>query len=473
MTIPIIWFIVEAYLPAVRWLLNAPGIQSVLGILFLLGSYTFLYWCYLVITRTNVIRIMPFRVWGDSENRYNAEGLATRLRDEIQKLQNQVNKPSKTKRELSSETESGLQFITDKVENLPPAEVRIDYHGISLDRINSYLRRRLFIRETFITGDLIIAEDRLYLATRSLGKGPWEGVVTTKLYDDLQKGLERMAILIAVTLYPESVGGIANVLINRQDKLDAANDFRESLRYALLHLELEPDSALAHSNLGVSYKDNSRLDDAIRQFEKAVELDTKNSTAHNNLGAALADSGETENAIIHYTEAIELDPKLWMPHYNLGNAFREQGDPEKAILHYNKAIKLKPSYSEAHNNLGVVHQAQGNPEKALLCFKKAVESGAKNSQAHANLAGALAEQGDIEGAILHYNKAIKLKPGFAPAYYDLGFALLRAGRKQEAVVAFEKAKELDPTLEIPEAQKSDAEGVKMKKKNKRRKPRKD
>ena len=401
MTVPIIWFIVGAYLPAVRWLLDAPGIQSILGVLFLLGSYIFFYWCYVILTKTNVILIVRFRVWGDTENRYNSEGLATRLRDEIQKLQMEANELGDSEKTISQYADTELQFITDKVENLPPAEVRIDYHGISLDRINSYLRRRLYGREIFITGDLILDSDKNYLATRALGKGPWEGTVTDDSQKSLWDGLERLAFLTVQELYPKSVGRIANVLVKRQTELDMLIAYDESHRLALLHVELEPISTKARNNLGLTLKDLNRLDEAIVQWREAIRLDPEYSQSLNNLGVAMSTKGDTEIAMRYYRKAIVADPSNHIAHNNLGINLGKQDDAVNAIRHLTIAVEAKSDYPEGHNNLGTAYRQNGDAKNAILHYKKAIEINPDYSKPHHNLAITYNSIGESEKAKSH------------------------------------------------------------------------
>jgi tetratricopeptide (TPR) repeat protein len=70
-------------------------------------------------------------------------------------------------------------------------------------------------------------------------------------------------------------------------------------------LELEPDNPDAVYNMGISYFDGRRYDDAILFFEKAVEMGNQ-PDAHLYLGGLYEIKGNNEKAIHHYRERIKL-----------------------------------------------------------------------------------------------------------------------------------------------------------------------
>jgi protein O-GlcNAc transferase len=61
-------------------------------------------------------------------------------------------------------------------------------------------------------------------------------------------------------------------------------------------VELRPDFALAHANLGVSLLTTGRLLDAVAQFQKAVELDPRSAEYRNKLCFAFLQAGRIDDA---------------------------------------------------------------------------------------------------------------------------------------------------------------------------------
>ncbi|HZB43893.1 MAG TPA: tetratricopeptide repeat protein, partial [Pyrinomonadaceae bacterium] len=90
---------------------------------------------------------------------------------------------------------------------------------------------------------------------------------------------------------------------------------------------------------------------AVELYRKAIEIDPNYAIAHNNLGNALNELKRHEEAEAAYRRAIELDPNYAIAYYNLGTALRDLKRHEEAEAAYRKAIELDPNYAAAHSNL--------------------------------------------------------------------------------------------------------------------------
>ena len=183
-------------------------------------------------------------------------------------------------------------------------------------------------------------------------------------------------------------------------------------------LELKPNYAKTHNNLGNALRAQGRLEDAIAAYRKAQELKPAYAEAHNNLGIALQEQGGLEDAIAAYGKALELKPHYADAHNNLGNALKDQGRLEDAIAAYRKALELKPDHADAHNNLGIALQEQGRLEDAIAAYRKALELKPDHAEAHNNLGNAFKDQGKLDEAVAAYDTAIALQPDYATAHYS-------------------------------------------------------
>ena len=209
-------------------------------------------------------------------------------------------------------------------------------------------------------------------------------------------------------------------------------------------LELKPDYAEAHSNLGLALTDQGKLDGAVAACRKALGLRPDYAEAHNNLGNALTNKGELEEAVVAYRKALKLKPDYAEAHNNLGNALKNQGKLDEAVAAYHKALELKPDYDEAHDNLGNALTNQGKLDEAVAAHRKALELKPDYADAHNNLGNALTNQGKLEEAVTAYRRTLELKPDHAKAHSNLGNALTNQGKLEEAVAAYRRALELKP-----------------------------
>ena len=113
-------------------------------------------------------------------------------------------------------------------------------------------------------------------------------------------------------------------------------------RCFILALNLRPDFAIAHSNLGKLYQAQNRIQDAEKCFSEALDLDPALAPAHANLGAVLVAQGLDEVAEAACRKAIELDPGLSDAWSNLGNALFGQKEYSSAIECFTRAMQLNP-----------------------------------------------------------------------------------------------------------------------------------
>jgi len=103
----------------------------------------------------------------------------------------------------------------------------------------------------------------------------------------------------------------------RGNKAYEGNDFFEAEKLYRRAIELNPNNALAHNNLGNVLRDLKRHDEAEAMYRRAIELNPNNALAHNNLGNALRDLKRHDEAEAMYRRAIELDPKYYDAYGNL------------------------------------------------------------------------------------------------------------------------------------------------------------
>ena len=175
-----------------------------------------------------------------------------------------------------------------------------------------------------------------------------------------------------------------------------------------------------------------------------MELKPDFAEAHNNLGNAFKRQGKLDKAVACYRRALELKPRYAEAHYNLGLILRGQGKLDEAVACYRQALHLKTDYADAHNDTGIALQNQGNLDEAIACYRRALELKPDYAEAYNNLGAALKDQGKLDEAVTCYRRALELKSGYADAHNNLGVALVSQGKLNEAVACYRRALELNP-----------------------------
>ncbi|MDD5299063.1 MAG: tetratricopeptide repeat protein [Gallionella sp.] len=215
----------------------------------------------------------------------------------------------------------------------------------------------------------------------------------------------------------------------------------EAMRRAV---ELNPNDAEVHNNLGVLLQAQGRLEAALASLRRALELKPDYANAHNSLGSILDDLGQFEAAQASYRRALELNPDFADAHNNMGVALKDQGQFAAAAASLRRAIELKPDYAEAHNNLGIVLNAQGQFDAAQASCRRALELNPNYAEAHYSLGCVLNEQGQFDAARASYCRALELNPDYADAHYSLGVVLNAQGQLDAARASYRRALELNP-----------------------------
>jgi tetratricopeptide (TPR) repeat protein len=98
-------------------------------------------------------------------------------------------------------------------------------------------------------------------------------------------------------------------------------------------LELEPEFADAHVNLGRLLHEVGDVYAALVHYRAALSLRPGDTTAAFNVGVALEDLGATVDAISAYRRALECEPRNPDAHYNLARLLEQDGKPDLAVRH--------------------------------------------------------------------------------------------------------------------------------------------
>jgi tetratricopeptide (TPR) repeat protein len=125
--------------------------------------------------------------------------------------------------------------------------------------------------------------------------------------------------------------------------------------------------------LGVKSYENNNLQNAQNYYQRVLEIDPNYAQAHNNLGVIFTTLEKNQKAKDCYEKAIEIDPNYAYAHNNLGRIFKTLGENQKAKDCYEKAIEIDPNYVDAYNNLGLLCLVLEENQKSIRCFEKIIE----------------------------------------------------------------------------------------------------
>jgi len=166
--------------------------------------------------------------------------------------------------------------------------------------------------------------------------------------------------------------------------------------------------------------------------------------AHTNIGLVLFQKGQIDDAIAHYRSALQIQPDWWDAEYNLGTALSAKGEVDEAILHSEKAVAMRPIDADAQVSLANLLFQKGRIDEAIAHYQKAITIRPEDFLARYGLGHALLEKGELDSAIQACRSALLIRPLDADCHTTLAIALEEKGNPAEAIQHYNKALELAP-----------------------------
>jgi len=205
----------------------------------------------------------------------------------------------------------------------------------------------------------------------------------------------------------------------------------------------------------MEYYDQGELDQAVAEFEKAVELDPNDAEAHRNLGTAYGEQGKWEESLAAYEKAVAINPDYGEAYGDMVAAYFNLGKLTEATAAGEKGIELAPDYAMGYNNLGSVYGAQGQIDTAIALFEKGIQADPDCANCYYNLGFAYEQVEQLDQAIAAYQKAVGADPNYLDAYENMGTVYARQNRLEEAIAQFETFLLLAPADDPGRAQVED------------------
>ena len=225
--------------------------------------------------------------------------------------------------------------------------------------------------------------------------------------------------------------------------LSEKRQFADALPVWKKAVELNPDDARVHTNLGTALEETGKPEEALAEYRRSLELNEQSSQAHNNLGSILAQQGKLDEALAQFERAVQLNPENGRAQSNLGGALSEKGRTEEALEHLRKGVALEPRFADGQNNLGAALARAGELDEAVPHLAAAVDLAPQSIGNHYNFGRVLAAKGRFADAAAQFEQAAKLTDMREPAILDMLAAMYaETGRYPEAVATARKALDL-------------------------------
>ena len=213
-------------------------------------------------------------------------------------------------------------------------------------------------------------------------------------------------------------------------------------------LAVVPDQARCYNILGLNLKALGQADQAELSFRRAISLDNS-AEHHNNLGVLFREQERLDEAMAAYQQALARDARHAATHYNLGNVYRAKSEFGAAAESYRRAIEGDPAHWRAHCDLGDVLQTLGQFEAASAAYRRSLELNPAQPGAWYAAGCAESARKDYVIAAACFRKTLELQPDWPEAQHNLGQVFFKIGQIEEALGLFRQASAAaDPALPL-------------------------
>jgi len=157
-----------------------------------------------------------------------------------------------------------------------------------------------------------------------------------------------------------------------------------------------------------------RVDEAVNEFQQALQIHPDDADAHNNLGSALLLMDHLQEATVQFQQALQINPGDAGAQFNLGYVLVRMGRADEAMAHYNLALQINPGSVKILAGLAWVlatasPAAVRNGRQAVELAERANQiAGVEDPILLRTLAAACAEDGRFDDAVRNAKKAREL-----------------------------------------------------------------
>jgi tetratricopeptide (TPR) repeat protein len=249
-----------------------------------------------------------------------------------------------------------------------------------------------------------------YLYIPSIGLAWLFGLMAGRLAELLSGRARRLATAAGLALLAAS--GVAAGL--------RAEIYRSDLTLFRAAVHTAPNSEIARNNLGMALYNRGRIDEAEREYQKALRLDPKAVPPLANLAVLYEKRGEIPRAETAFEEVLRLSPTHTISAVHLARLQRKRGDRAGAVRRLDALFAAGGESYDALVERAGLWLDEHHPEKAIPLLERAVRTFPEYAKGWELLSRARAETGDAPGAAEAARKALAIDPKDGEARRVLG-----------------------------------------------------
>lgn len=219
---------------------------------------------------------------------------------------------------------------------------------------------------------------------------------------------------------------------------DSKNLLDEAIKEFVKAVNLNSNYYQAYNAMGVATLQLGNNADAKELFETALKINPQFATAYDNLGNIALINGDLAAAEDNFMKSLKYNSHNPTTMYHLGQVAVRQKDYNKALTWLNHSLHINPNSAPALTLQGECYLVQGNQAAAINSFKKAVTVKPENSRAYINLANVYQKRSDAEFAMEQLKTVLAINPRYNDAIMRVADLSLETRKYHQALDYYSK-----------------------------------
>jgi tetratricopeptide (TPR) repeat protein len=237
--------------------------------------------------------------------------------------------------------------------------------------------------------------------------------------------------------HPELLHLMALVCLN-------AKQFDHAVEWASRAIGKDPMPAYL-TTLGTALQKLSRLDDALKVFDKAVQLKPDDPELWTNLGALLEEAKRPSEAVLCFEHSLNLDPAHLEAACASAVLLHQLGRLEEALARFDLCETLRPQHALTQGARALVLRDLKRHDEYLAAALQAHALDPNNSDLCNNAGDAFMLLRRFEEALEYFDSALELRPSFLVALKNKAWVLKNMHRFKEVFATHDRMRRIDPT----------------------------
>ena len=308
-----------------------------------------------------------------------------------------------------------------ELEQKDPAAAISDLRAVLRDQPRSVGLLRTLARAYSANGDNALAEDSLRQAVEIAPS-------------DIPAKIELAKLLVqthrtepAITILEDAVKQAPQDASAREALVRAYIEARdlEAARRAADDLELTaPTSAIGPYLAGIVAHGQKRLDDAQKEFEKALKLQPSAMDVLAAMTRLDMERGRGAAAVARVKAVADADAKNGVARNLLGELYVATKEPAKALDAFTQATRIVTAWPVPYRNIALVKLAAKDEAGAITAYQSALEPTSYDPTLVTDLAGLYERDKRVDDAIRLYDELRRHKPQLDLAANNLAMLLV-------------------------------------------------